>query len=253
MSSKIPLMPPIDLSERHRQKLEFLEIMKERKEMIDSQIKDWQPSFEYWNKRIESYRIGLMLKQGSQMPNIPKYDPEMLQLLHDKLAWLTDERDDVTFYLDKIKVAREIYFTSIFIREGTFTAKPPAVDPEYESVLRFEMKLLMQSNDREKMTHIEREIRMFYIREELIARSLHGTVTMTKDESDRMIENKIFAYKQIIDLLTTRLRILNGLFDSTKDELERNYLQEKIFNLKVELSSKKDFAKRYRERKNILP
>lgn len=252
--NKIPNIPQIDIASRMDQDQKTLSLMREKLSYIKEAIQDMDGlSFEWYDLQIQAYHIVLMLEQNNLLSRIPKNDPPLMQILIAKLAWLEEEQDDVTFYLDKIKVKREIFLTRLYIAEGYFGADTPQVSADYEEVLRYEMKLLMASNDKVMMPKIDRDIRIFYIKEELIARSLAGTVRISREMSDSLIDNKLLSYNEIFSLLRTKRRLLTAEIEYMQDGIAKIDKQIALYNLKAEIASKEDFNKRYRERKNILP
>jgi hypothetical protein len=251
--NKIPEIKPIDIKAHMDSEKETLKLFDELYRLILQELeKATTLSFEYFNMRIEAYRLKLCIDQQKLLPSIPRNDPDMIQILTEKRDWLEKQSSDN--YIEKIEIEKNKFFTKLYIKAGFFGADTPKHSPEYEALLRFELDQLMKASGFDEMTKIERKIRIFYIKEELIARNTAGAVKITKIESDRLIDNKIFAYNEILgDLILIRNLLNKQILSIPGTSIEKLKKRIELFKLKTEIASKQDYSNRFRERKNILP
>lgn len=237
-----------EIKELHKIKIELIE----KYFQLSPEI-----SFNYWDLMFE--RLGL-----KGILSDKKYRFPVIELMGKKRNWLESYvPKNVNEHILKI---RQIYFCNLFINSDTFI--PPKIDSEYENVLNQEYELLNKI-DSSPLENINARIRQFYIIQELKARSM-AKKTITKAESDKIINEKSSDYRIIIGLLKEKQNLLEQVdrlghsWLSTKKttivtEIDEILFRIKLIDIKIEsykvkhdIGSKEEFVQMYNERKNIF-
>lgn len=209
--------------------------------------------FKYWDIAIEGFYLKTMMKQR-RSPIISKFDKDLFSIFSEMLTWMKSYKPKNN--KEEIKTKKHLYFIKRYLKTGIYSNKPPQkYDQEYVNIIKQEYLLLNECES--DLDKVNSEIRKFYIENELIAREMsRNATTITKEESDRLIDSKIKEYNKIIGLLQQKYKILKELsFKPESDplkELQRIDFEIESYKIKAEIESKKEFLKIYVERKNII-
>jgi hypothetical protein len=253
----IPKIPKIDIQARLKNEAEIMKLLALKADYMEAEISGCQePNFEYWGKRILIYQLRMSVKQNKILPAYKKGDPDLMEILIAKKAWLETLLPKIWY--DRIQVAKELYFTKLYIDQGFYACMIPRESQEWVEVLKFELETLLSVANNEDnnylMSKLERDNRIFYVKEEIMARAANDSIVrLEKDVADSMINNKIYAYTEIISLLKKKRAILKGNLSPNPSNLDEIEKMLDLFKLDTEIASKEDFLKRYIERKNVLP
>jgi hypothetical protein len=246
------MIPPIDIAANAKYNQEMLALLLAKYNALLDKIEPMEAknerSWEYFDHMISLWYIQHCIQQKSTDPIIPQFDASLMYVLDKKLEWVNSGSPNIYNHTSHVKFIREKYLTALYIKEGYYGANAPRDNSEYENVLIQELDVL------ESMIglQIDDHIRIFYIKQELKTRNMAKNKTITKQQSDQMINDKVKDYDYIIALLRDKTKFLEKVISETSDSLLKVNTKLEIIKLQREIESKLEFWKRYVERKNII-
>jgi hypothetical protein len=249
------MIPTIDISANASRTQEILDLNYVKYNLlldkVEAMDKQGELSWQYFDYMIEIWQIQKCLEQKRTDPIIPQFDAGLMYILNKKLKWM--KRNVAKDHNEYIKNVRQYYFTDFYIKEGYFGLSTPQNDDNYQRILIDERMTIEANRSSIPKEKIEQQIRIFYITQELKTRDMAQKKTITKQDSDRMIEDKVKDYNTIIDLLKIKVGILQRQIDTNAlDELETVNAKLEIIKIRLEIQSKTEFRNRYRDRKNVI-
>jgi hypothetical protein len=220
---------------------------------------------EHLYNRLEIRVLQFCVMQKTTMPTIPKDDKVLMStwksLEYYLVQYLKHEMTDIK----RVEYLKKLYF----VRQSLLKGKSVTIgfnDNEYLTILLFEKKALETqitpidlSINKKKLFNIEREIKLFYINQAIETRTMvkpiqnPNKIKITKAESDKIIDEKISRYEQIINLLANKRKLILEELYQEKSEIKSIDLNISAIKLDAEIESKKEFLKEYKNRKQIVP
>jgi hypothetical protein len=174
---------------------------------------------------------------------------DLRDILSDRVNIIMEEMSNTDN--DLVLLSEKLFFTGLMISQRTLNPIIPEDKKEaYMRILDIKSVSLKERITKEVDIQklIELKIELFYLNEEIKAM---GKITITKEKSDKIIDDKIKSYKSIIELLKRKLELQKKSILEIKNELLLVNTEIEIANLEIEITAKQEFLKHYEERKNV--
>lgn len=172
---------------------------------------------------------------------------ELLSILILKKKYLESQKNS-----DK----RKLFFLNKQIEQINLLPQIDFYSTEYIELLKSEIEELINNIDNETDEYIKvcKQIELFYKQDELNILNMKNVKYVSKQESDKIIDDKINnKYKVIIELLEKKVAILNNRIKTGyyKDEIDKIDAEILVHKLLADIEAKKEFIEQLKERKNI--
>lgn len=227
------------------------------------------------------------LKQGNDLPVVKNGDPEFFKIVKKEIDYLESIIPLFNVWQDSLvkfgffrhnynitacKLKKRLFQIKDWYEWQKVTDHVAWANEDYLHLLQEELSYRKKPVSRSPRVHIENEIKIFYLEEQILIRNKamemvkHRTLVGVKEYNDKEFDTKVHfkvkidAFNRIIGLLNKKLELLKSDCPDLKTIDKSNkpfYLHAinraiKIFRLDADILGKEEFVRAYKEREKVL-